>query len=266
MGIEFTTRIVDARGREVAGLKMSKSRAWDGVRVQAPSAPQLEPFDDPGRGVTFLGLDDPVVDRTTQDGRTHTSRAVAVFRGQTGCDGRVGEDPESQRRSDHEQDEHGDGEAEDVGTHGAEQRRDAADGQAAEPVGHPLRQVDRDVRPGGHQSGEGSARDEDAREEVLQVLLGRAGDRTAEEVEEHDHEQGRRDDAVHDRSGVAGRLRQAATGEDDAVPQPAERPGPVRAGVCGRGGHDALRSGVEDGLPGAPVRVRNTSSRLGSRK
>ena len=80
VGIEFTTRIVDARGREVAGLKMSKSRAWDGVRVQAPSAPQLEPFDDPGRGVTFLGLDDPVVDRTTQDGRTHTSRAVAVFR------------------------------------------------------------------------------------------------------------------------------------------------------------------------------------------
>jgi hypothetical protein len=78
--IELTTRIVDARGREVAGLKMSKSRAWDGVRVRAPSAPQLEPFDDPGRGVTFLGLDDPVVDRATQGGRTHTSRAVAVFR------------------------------------------------------------------------------------------------------------------------------------------------------------------------------------------
>ncbi len=78
--IELTTQIVDGGGQVVAGMKMSKFRTWDGVRVTDSLAVQLETFDDPGRGVTFVGLAGPVLDESNQGGKTHTSRAVAVFR------------------------------------------------------------------------------------------------------------------------------------------------------------------------------------------
>ena len=158
-----------------------------------------------------------------------------------------------------EQDGDGDHVADDVGQHRTEQRRQPADRQAAEPVGHAVLEVDVDGRAGGDHAGEPGAHDEDAGEQVLQVLGGGAGHRTAEQVEEQHHEQGRRDHPLIDRRRVAAvfaRLRRAST---TLCRSHGERP---RAGGRREGGVSCVRP---RGRWWAPVRERKTSSRLGRR-
>lgn len=174
---------------------------------------------------------------------------------------------EAEERTDAEQDADRDQVADDVGEEGPEQRRDPADGQAAEPVGDAVLHVEVDVRPGREHPGQAGAHDEDSGEEVLQVVTGGAGDRAAEEIQEKDQEQCGSDDAVDHRAGVAHGLDQAAAGEDETVPEPAERPGPrLVEGAPGEGGHRAASVRVWASSPARAVRAENTSSRLGSRK
>ena len=160
----------------------------------------------------------------------------------------------------------------------ADQRRRPPDRQRAEAVDDALGQVgvQRDARVDGREQ---DRHDEDARAGVVQVLAGRAGDRAAEQVREHQHEHDRRDGHVEQLLGHVLDLQHRAPAERQRRRQRAGGRGGARRSrraawrhgdACRRRRrraltlHARLRPPVSvSSSAGWPVRARNTSSRLG---
>src|SRR5690606_38566243 len=156
-----------------------------------------------------------------------------------------------------------------VAEHRADQRRRPADRQAAKPVEDALLDVVVEVDPGLHRPEHHPHRDQRGQHE-LQVVVSGAGNRAAEQVDEHPDEHHRLQRHVEQLLGRTPDLDQAAAGQREAVPQQAERPGrgaaPTRrtgggGGEDGRGGHAAASRSIS----WWPVSVKKTSSRLGRR-
>ena len=283
------------------------------MRMSLASAlPAMSPRDASARieiGFTFtnhssgrrqrLGLDEDVRQERQREDRHEAGVHHRVGRAHDEAEGR--EDPrqperehdDERERRDHaadaglgveaedhaEHDDHraGDEVADAVAQQRADERRRAPDRQRADAVHDAAGEVrvERDARVHGREQ---HGHHERAREDVLQVLVGGAGDRAAEDVREHQDEHHRGDGHVQQLLGDVLDLQHPAPGEGHRgrerarrAPGAASRPSALRiassrwtTSSCVVVMPPPPRARLVVG-PAAvwPVRARNTSSRLG---
>ena len=135
-------------------------------------------------------------------------------------------------------------------------------GSDAEAVEEPLAEIGREA----HAGIDGVERDglhEDARQEILQILVRRAGERAAEHEGEEQREHDRRHDEIEELLGNVAEFQHRAPPEDKRVGEGGGRRR-SRDGFEARG-RDASSSlrGLARSAAGLPVRAKKTSSRLG---